>query len=63
MQALTNLFVRAESGITAYGLIGAALILIGVAAWVVAASPGVAASTQINQLEIMANANDAPTSP
>jgi Flp pilus assembly pilin Flp len=63
MQALPKHFVRSESGVTAYGLIAAPLILVGVAAWIVATAPGVAASTQINQLGFMANANDAPTSP
>jgi Flp pilus assembly pilin Flp len=62
MQASTERFVKTESGVTAYGLIAAPLMLIGVAAWVVATAPGIAA-TQINQLGIMANANDAPTSP
>jgi hypothetical protein len=52
--------VRGESGVTAYGLIAAALMLIGVGAWVVA--PRVVASTQINPLEMMANAKDQPTS-
>jgi Flp pilus assembly pilin Flp len=65
MQALLPRFAR-ESGVTAigYGLITAALMLIGVGAWVVAAAPRVAASTQIeiNPLQIMANAKDLPTS-
>jgi hypothetical protein len=61
MQALTKRFVRVRSGVT-YGLIAAPLMLIGVVAWVVATNSGVAA-TQINQLGIMANANNAPTSP
>ena len=65
MQALFSRFAR-KSGVTAigYGLITGALMLIGVGAWVVAAAPRVAASTQIeiNPLQIMANAEDLPTS-
>jgi hypothetical protein len=61
MQALTKRFVRTRSGVMC-GLIAAPLMLSGVTAWVVATNSGVAA-TQINQLAIMANANDAPTSP
>ncbi len=63
MQPLIKRFVRGEFGVTAYGLIAAALMLIGVGAWVVATAPGrVVASTQINPLEMMANAKDLPTS-
>jgi len=62
MQTLIKRFVRGESGVTAYGLIAAALMLIGVGAWVVATAPRVVASTQINPLEMMANAKDQPTS-
>jgi Flp pilus assembly pilin Flp len=32
MQALINRFVRGESGVTVYGLIAAALMLVGVGA-------------------------------
>ena len=39
MQALIKRFVRGKSGVTAYGLIAAALMLIGVGAWVVATAP------------------------
>jgi hypothetical protein len=39
MQALIKRFVRGESGVTACGLIAAALMLIGVGAWVVATAP------------------------
>jgi len=62
MRTLVERFVRGESGVTAYGLIAAALVLIGVGAWVVALAPRVVASTQINPLEMMANAKDLPTS-
>jgi hypothetical protein len=60
---LIKRFMRGESGVTVYGLIAAALMLIGVAAWVVATTPPVVASTQIgiNPLEMMANAGDLPT--
>jgi hypothetical protein len=61
MRTLVERFVRGESGVTAYGLIAAALVLIGVGAWVVAAAPRVVDSTQINPLEMMANAK-LPTS-
>jgi Flp pilus assembly pilin Flp len=65
MQALFSRFAR-EHGVTAieYSLITAALMLIGVGAWVVVAAPRVAASTQIeiNPLQIMANAKDLPIS-
>jgi Flp pilus assembly pilin Flp len=36
---LIKRFMRGESGVTVYGLIAAALMLIGVAAWVVATTP------------------------
>jgi len=64
MQALIKRFVRGGSGVTAYGLIAAALMLIGIGAWVVATAPRVVAATQIglNPLEMMANAGDLPTS-
>jgi hypothetical protein len=62
MRTLIERFVRGESGVTAYGLIAAALMLIGVGAWVVAPAPRVVASAQINPLEMMANAKDLPTS-
>jgi hypothetical protein len=63
MQALISRFVRRESGVTAYGLIAAALMLIGVGAWVVATAPRVVASPQIgiDPLQMMANAGDLPT--
>jgi hypothetical protein len=62
MQTLIKRFVRGEFGVTAYGLIAAALMLIGVGAWVVAAAPRrVVASTQIDPLEMMANAKSLPT--
>jgi len=61
MQALQKRFARPGSDVTAYGLIAAPLMLIAVAAWVIATAPDVAAS--LNQLGIMANTNDAPTSP
>lgn len=62
MRTLIERFVRGESGVTAYGLIAAAAILIGVGAWVVAPTPRVVAPAQINPLEMMANAKDLPTS-
>jgi hypothetical protein len=63
MRALVERFVRGESGVTAYGLTAAAaLMLIGVGAWVVAPAPRVVAPAQINPLEMMANAKDLPTS-
>ena len=62
MQTLIKRFVSGESGVTEYGLIVAALMLIGVGAWAVAPAPRVVASTQINPLEMMANAKDLPTS-
>jgi Flp pilus assembly pilin Flp len=65
MQALFSRFAR-EPGVTAieYSLITAALMLIGVGAWVVVAAPHVAASAQIeiNPLQMMTNAKDLPTS-
>jgi hypothetical protein len=64
MRTLIERFVRGESGVIAYGLIAAALMLIGVGARVVAPAPRVVvASAQINPLEMMANAKDLPTSP
>jgi hypothetical protein len=59
MHALSNLVKGAV-----YGLIAAALMLIGVGTWVVATAPRVVASTQIgvNPLEMMASAKDLPTS-
>ena len=63
MRTLIERFVRGESGVIAYGLIAAALMLIVVGAWVVATAPRVVvASTQINPLEMMANAKDLSTS-
>lgn len=62
MQTLIKRFVRGESDLTAYGLIAAALILIGVGVWVVTTTPPVVASPQINPFEMMANAKDQPTS-
>ena len=62
MRTLVERFVRGESGVTAYGLIAATLVLIGIGAWVVAATPRVVDSTQINPLEMMAKAKDLPTS-
>jgi hypothetical protein len=64
MQALICRFVRRESGVTAYGLIAGALMLIGVGAWVVATAPRVVASPQIgiNPLQMMGNAGNLPTS-
>ena len=64
MRTLIERFVRGESGVTAYGLIAAAaLMLIGVGVWVVAPTPRVVAPAQINPLEMMANAKDLPASP
>ena len=63
MRTLIERFVRGESGVTAYGLIAAAgLMLIGVGVWVVAPTPRVVAPAQINPLEMMANAKDLPNS-
>jgi hypothetical protein len=62
MRTLIERFVRGQSGVTAYGLTAAVLMLIGVGAWVVASTPRVVASPQINPLEMMANAKDLPTS-
>lgn len=64
MQALISRFVRRESGVTTYGLIAAALMVIGVGAWVVATAPRVVASPQIgiDPLQMMANAGDLPPS-
>ena len=62
MRTLVERFVRGESGVTAYGLIATALMLIGVGAWAVASAPRIVASPQINPLEMMANAKDLPTS-
>jgi hypothetical protein len=62
MRTLIERFIKGESGVSAYGLIAAAaLMLIGVGAWVVAPAPRVVASTQINPLEMMADAKDLPT--
>ena len=61
MQAFIKRFVSGESGVTAYCLIATALMLIGVGAWLVATAPRVVASTQINPLEMMANAKDLPS--
>jgi Flp pilus assembly pilin Flp len=62
MQTLIERFVRGEFGVTAYGLIAAALMLIGVGTWVIAAVPRhVVASPQINPLEMMANAKSLAT--
>lgn len=63
MRALIEHFVRGESGLTAYGLTAAAVMLIGAGAWIVAPAHHVVVSTQINPLEMMANAKDLPTSP
>ena len=65
MQALIGRFVSRESGVNAYGLIAAALMLIGVGAWVVATAPRVVASPQIgiDPLQMMmGNAGNLPTS-
>jgi hypothetical protein len=61
MQTFIKRFVAGESGVSAYGLIAAALLLIGVGAWSVATAPRVVASTQIDPLEMMANARDLPS--
>ena len=63
MRTLIKRFVRGEPDVTAYGLLAAALMLIGVGAWVVTPAPHVVASAQINPLEMMANAKDLPASP
>src|SRR5215469_12036122 len=63
MQTFIKRFVKDEPSVTAYGLIAAALMLIGIGAWVVASAPRVVASSQINPLEMMANARDLPSSP
>ena len=52
--------MRGESGVAAYSLVAAVLMLIGAGAWVVATAPRVVASTQINPLEMMANVKDLP---
>ena len=62
MRPLIERFVRGESGVAAYSLVAAVLMLIGAGAWVVATAPRVVASTQINPLEMMANVKDLPTS-
>jgi len=62
MQSFIKRFVSGESSVTAYGLTAAALMLIGVGAWLVATAPRVVASNQINPLEMMANAKDLPSS-
>jgi hypothetical protein len=62
MQTLIKRFVMGEFSVTAYGLTAGALILIGLGAWIVATAPRVVASTQINPLEMMANAKNPPTS-
>jgi hypothetical protein len=63
MRTLIERFVRGESGVTAYGLIAAAaLMLIGVGVWVAAPTPRVVAPAQINPLEMMASAKDLPIS-
>ena len=64
MRALIERFARGEPGVAAYGVIAAALMLIGVEAWVVATAPRVVALTQIgvDPLEMMAHAKDLPTS-
>jgi hypothetical protein len=60
MRTLIERFVRGESGVTAYGLIAtAALMLIGVGVWVVAPTPRVVAPAQINPLD---SAKDLPNS-
>jgi hypothetical protein len=62
MQTLIKGFVRGEFDVTAYGLIAAAIMLIGVGTWVIAAAPRhVVASPQINPLEMMANAKSLAT--
>src|SRR5215831_17297942 len=62
MQTFIERFVKGESGVTAYSVTAAALMLIGVGAWVIATAPRVVASPQINPLEMMANAKDLPSS-
>lgn len=62
MRTVIERLVRGGSGVTAYGLIAAALMVIGGGAWFAATAPSVVASTQINPLEMMANAKDLPTS-
>ena len=66
MRTLLSRFGRSESGVTAigYGLSAAALMLIGVVAWMVTTAPRVAASTQVgvNPLQMMADANHLPAS-
>ena len=64
MQAAIKRLVRGKSGVTVYGLIAVALMLIGVEAWAVATAPRVVASTQIgvDPLEMMAHAKHLPTS-
>jgi hypothetical protein len=62
MRTLIERFARRESGVTAYGLLAATLLLIGVGAWIIATAPRVVAPAQINPLEMMANAKDLPTS-
>jgi hypothetical protein len=63
MRTLIERFVRGESGVTAYGLTAAAVMLIGVGAWLVAPAPRVVASTQIDPLELMAKTKILPASP
>lgn len=63
MGTLIERLVRGESAIIAYGLVAAACMLIGIAAWLVATPPTrVVAPAQINPLEMMANAKNLPTS-
>jgi len=62
MRALIDRLVRSETGLTACGLVAAALMVVGVGAWLVAPIHHVVASAQINPLEMMANAKDLPTS-
>jgi Flp pilus assembly pilin Flp len=66
MQASLSRFGRSESGVTAigYSLGAAALMLIGVVAWIIATAPRVTASTQagVNPLQMMTTANDLPAS-
>jgi hypothetical protein len=47
MQALIKRFVTGGSNVTAYGLIAAVLMLIGVGGWVVATAAPYVVSTQI----------------
>jgi Flp pilus assembly pilin Flp len=65
MQALVKRFASGESGVTPYGLIAAALMVVGLGTWVVATAPRVVARTQIgiNPLQMMVSAKDLPTSP